>query len=332
MRIPEKDDLRAISGKTEDEITRWLKIGMLEYMFEGAGREAFPGAENFIDQQQGSVADDLAAVVKALGARDQETFRSACAIALRSLDFDSEHDALFATELLRLGAQIRALGLLKVLAEKAFRIPATEHTLALYELAFEVARDLADLKSPDAANCLYHLIRCSGYFRPALAGRALIALTEADPEHFAKHYYSLREALDQSFGYDANVAENRHRQSKRHELVEDILALLPDQKLLVYACKPEPVPRAAVANWWLSTLKKDFVNTYRQLLGYVRTTEAGPVFSGRLERAYPSVQRKAPSPDLDLDRDKSQFLKAVADALGFSEAMPRGKTLASDRA
>jgi hypothetical protein len=318
MRIPQRDDLREVSGKTPDEIARWLKLGLLEYMFEGHGRHAFPGVENFIEQQGGSIADDLAAIVKELGARDQETFRSACAIVLRSLDFGDERDAIFAKELLRLGAQVRALGLLRVLAEKAFRISDGEHTRSLYELAFEVARDLSDLRSPDAADCLYHLIRCSGFFRPALAGRALVALTEADPENFAKHYDRLYGELDESYGYDPVELHDPVKQEERQELLEDIIAILPNQKLLLHPCRPGPGPRPEVTNWWLNTLKDEFRTTYNFLLGEAQLLPG--VASAVVTAPKQARQRRRRVSGREgFDPSQLDFFKQVENALGLTD-------------
>jgi hypothetical protein len=193
-----------------DQYAAWLKVGLQEYMFERRGRRAFPGTENYIEQQ-GDISEDIAAIVKALNFRDQEEFRRASAVALRSLDFSIERDALVSQEILRLGAKIRALDLLKVLAEKAFTLPDNTNTDRLYELAFEFARDLADMKRPDALDCLHHLIRVPKRFREALSGSALFALTEADPDDFANHFDLLRQPLDRMFGY-----RRRRRRRRGH--------------------------------------------------------------------------------------------------------------------
>lgn len=263
MRIPSSADLSELHGKSAEEYASWLGVGLREYLLEQKGRRAFPGAEHFIGEHHG-LSEDLAYIIRALGARDQAAVKKACALTLEELSFDDEADALLAAELLRLGAKIKAVSLLEVLARKSFRLSPENGSTPLYNLAFEFSRDLADLSSNRATECLRHLINRDHGFRPALAGQALIALTEAAPEQFTQHWDLLCPFLDEAFGYSPTEKVDAQERARK-TLVGSIIDRLPYQSLLHYPSLPRGEMRPEVTNWWFNTLRKGFPTIFNQL-------------------------------------------------------------------
>jgi hypothetical protein len=306
MRLPERDDLRELSGKSAVEFAIWLKVGLFEYLFEKAGRRAFPGAENFVEQQD-DISEDLAQIAMALCARDLQMFKEACEITLRELDFNIAQEAIVAEEVMRLGAKVRATGMLEVLSNKSFRILPDSPSSALYDLAFEFARDLADFGKQTSVDCLLHLIRSPG-FRPALSGQALVALTEADPSTFADHYDCLREALNQKFGYSVVLEDEVTRPAQRRQLISSISARVVDQQLLLHPCLPSESSRPEVTNWWFETLRGEFQPLYNRLRDL---SHAKPI---RVTVSRPPVARRLVIPSRK--KGETDFFRRIRDALG----------------
>ncbi len=264
MRLPGPDDLTALRGRDSKYLSRWLRTGLFEFLFERKGRNAFPGADRFIEEQS-DVSEDLAVVARALGERDRENLRAAGVIVLRELNFSDERESIVAELVLRLGAKIKALGMLEVLAEKSFRkFPGPKGT-RLYTLAFEFARDLADLSQPYAWQCLRHLILMDEYFHPGLAGPALIALTEAAPNEFRASFDLLVDSLDAFYGYEPNSSGIVDKAPARKRLLSAILERLLDRDLILYPCRPKNRPEPETTNWWFNTLRTEFRPLFEDL-------------------------------------------------------------------
>jgi hypothetical protein len=259
VRRPEFDDLAPLRDQTAIWFERWLRLGLKEYLFERRGRYAFPGAEDFIEQGEGDIANDLTLIGRSLSSRDLDNFSTAVTHSISGLDFTDARGATVAITLMKLGAGIHARGISRVVADKAFSIPDTQIGRQLYELAFSLAGQLADIEREDAIACLRHLINLPKLFRYELSGRALLALTKADPREFPAHFELLRPALDRRFGLASNSQqEENRRRRQRQRLIAALIAIVPDPTLLASPCAPESEQRGEEDNWWAMTLAEHF--------------------------------------------------------------------------
>jgi hypothetical protein len=270
VRKPTPEDLKLLRGQPVGWFERWLKLGLQEYLFERQGRYAFPGAEDFIEQGEGDIASDLARIGRALTARDLENFATGVTNLLENLDFSGEHGAVVAIILLKLGAGIGATGISRVIAEKAFTIPDTQTGRQLYEIAFSLADQLADIERADAVACLRHLISLPRLFRINLSGRALVALSKAQPREFPAHFELLRRALDERYGFlPVSLPEEKRRASQRQRLIASLISIIPESTLLAAPCVPNPSQIHEDDNWWAMTLAEHFPELLNQLSNHL---------------------------------------------------------------
>jgi hypothetical protein len=247
-----------LAGQTAKWFAQWLSLGLEDYLFERGGRKAFPGAENFVDQPVGSIAGDLMAIADCLAPRDRAAFRQGIVIGLRELDFANERDVVVAVHLLELGCGLTAPEVIRTIAEKVYTIPCTEDGRKLFRLAFDAADQLAPNEPGDVVLAIRHMVARETLFDPTLAGRALVAMTAAEPHNFADHFdflrvplgaqYRLRSLRDPS---EEVVARQRRR------LIRNVAAKLINENLLAYPCRPDGEPRPEERNWWLEALSSE---------------------------------------------------------------------------
>jgi hypothetical protein len=251
VRYPGPDDLRELHGRSPSWYAAWLRIGLAAIQFERKGSDAFPGAENFVDQHDGPVASELRLVAFALPERDLEAFRQGLAELLQSLNFADPREAAVARSVMQLGAGIAARGLLGILASKSFTL-AGDHGTRLYDLAFDLAAHLPDLQPDDTIRCLRHLVKQSALFQPATVGRALIAMTQAKADAFSDHFKFLRPALEDQYRYllrEDEKEQERKRARLRKRLINGLTPLFRDMSPLTRSDPANPLPL-----WWLDAL------------------------------------------------------------------------------
>ncbi|WCM28580.1 hypothetical protein NDN01_06565 [Sphingomonas sp. QA11] len=267
MRQPGNDDLTVLRGVPAEWFQQWLGLGLREYLFERRGRYAFPGAEPFIEQGEGNIASDLVIIAGALGVRDRHSFGQGLIALLASLDFGTDFGAIIAAYLIELGVGVRAAGMPRIIANKAFSIQPTESGRKLYELAFTVAGQLADLEAEDTVICLRHLINQPRLFRSSLSGRALLALCKARPRAFPDHFDLLRKPLEEKLGRKSRVAaEEQRRVRQRRRLIATLVEIMPEPNLLAYPCAPNARREREEDNWWLMALSEDFPDLLKEFV------------------------------------------------------------------
>lgn len=298
MRIPGPDDLTPLRQESAAWFEEWLRLGLREYLFEGCGRRAFPGAEIFIEQGEGNIASDLAVIARALSARERDAFNKGLAAALASLDFSVDDDAVIATSLIELGAATAASGLSRVLADKAFSIQNSAAGNKLYQIAFSVAGQMAEIDGQETLVCLRHLVGLPRLFRPEFAGRALIALTKAQPRAFPAHFDSLREPLEARYGtlsYSDPGEERRVRQ--RHQLLAALIEIIPEPGLLAFPCAPTAHLAREEDSWWPMALADGFPDLLDELAEHA-PSEPVPALFGNQSHAPPKLAETATKADM----------------------------------
>jgi hypothetical protein len=157
------------------------------------------------------------------------------------------------------------------MADKAYRVAPGSKASALYDLAFDTARELASFGGAEAASCLRHLILQPGCFRPALAGDALLALTAAAPGEFKDHLDLLRRSLKMVFGIqERSTDDDERRVGDRRRLIDALLSRIRPRHQLLYAMRPDAgLHRPEDRNWWFNTIRSEFPELYGELERYL---------------------------------------------------------------
>jgi hypothetical protein len=142
MRIATETDVAVFRGKSQIFFASWLYKGLREYLFEKKGRYAFPGAENFIEQQE-DISLDIAEIVKALSEADSDTFKKASVAVFRAMKLDTATEIGIGKEILRICAHLNASDIVGVLKQKESELKSNSIDPGFYDLVKEVVRDMS---------------------------------------------------------------------------------------------------------------------------------------------------------------------------------------------
>lgn len=294
IREPISQELAKFEILSTDEYASWIWEGLFGYLFEGLGRAAFPGAEPFIEQPEGGLASDLGHLFLKLDRHALERVRAAVVRLLQEADFTDVKQAVVALHLLRLGANIKALGLPAILAQKRVTIPANDAGEQLFATAFDIATQAGFREPLETVDCLRLLVG-SPLFPPNWTGRALVGMTRADPEGFPGHFIALRERLHQAYHIERSKwFVSTETGAERVAVVRQIARLLGDDKVGMLV---QPLHDGDTDSWWLQTLEDPRLAGVRESIDRVLQdpeppgdipTEASPV--GNFVADYDTVE------------------------------------------
>lgn len=249
MRYPTSADLVSLLGMDAEAFAGWLNVGLSEYLLERRGREAFSEVRNFVDQGEGNIVADLRRIFDVLPARHQEIFKDGVSRLIQRLDYSRPAHASVAMAALELGTAIAAHDLLRIVAGKSFSMSGA-HGARLFDLTFELSAQLADLDPFHAVDCLRHLIEHKNLFEPQLAGRALLALSQAKPDLLVEHFLVLEDSLNRKYGYVAESEDETRRLKSRARLLDGLSRRVPNKRLFVSVLERAP----GQFQWWHATL------------------------------------------------------------------------------
>ena len=256
MRKPTREDLPSIQRRSARWYARWLATGLEAYIFEGAGRAAFPGASTWLDTMEGEdIATGLATIGNALSARDKGAFRHAIAFALAMQEPQLDERAItIARKLLRLGDAMRATELYRTLqlwVTTHSRPEAPRGWGELLEHAITMVRNLP-VPDPTAVTCLRAIVRQSE-FPDEETELVFIALCAHSPEHIVDHIKLLEPRLSIRLRRDSDLEIENYRQQQRENLKFEIMSLISPELYNTFIKQSQTLRSEHKEDWLLLT-------------------------------------------------------------------------------
>lgn len=264
-RKPRPEDLAPFVGRNAETHADWLDTGFRQYLIEKRDAASFPGAEQYIDQADGSLVSEVGEFLLAMPASEWPVVRRAVELLIQRTDFSDDTGAVIAKALLALAKLLNSDRIPCIIAHKALSIPLTPAGQSLFTTAFDIATQ-SGFTSPDATvDCLDALVRRDGLFEPSRIGRVLIGMTRAKPEHFTAHYDRLFSRLQTAYNepfdrwgclMSTTTQDAETRAAARRNVVRQIARLVRDDVALAYPCDPKfNLSYHESTNWWLRTLE-----------------------------------------------------------------------------
>jgi hypothetical protein len=309
----------------------WLYEALRCEMIEGRGPEAY-GAYAATVLAGDTLSDGLRRVANSLGTIGNAIFAEACPKVLERLDFSDKPQIKIATVILELSRAVGATRSLRELARKANKFPVDQWPGAFFQVALELTRVLALNDGANAAALLRHLVTSAGNFPIHQSSQTLVALATAAPEDIANHWNLLSNYLEQALGNKDGTLSDREeklRHGRRKDLLDELIARVPQKKLLSFRQLTMSADGAVIPQWWLDTLAQapdDVREAIRSDLN-ISTRSPMPTFQGNAERTqtFQQKDRVVPSwrrPSVNHKRSH----KSIAEALGFKpKAVPNRK-------
>lgn len=241
-----RERMPGLHGQAPRFFANWLRSGVPAFL-AGAGRDAFPGAANYVGWA-GAIEEDIAAIFGVLNSAEQSAFQEGVAIALAELPLRDAGSGAALIAMIRLAGLVNAREAVDVIIPVLVDADAArvDQVVNAYCRAFDLVVELAS-PAPHAVRALLTMLTSDG-FRDELAAPALVALARADPTNFAAHLDALARPLNAQYHPDRLDEPGRRSTTDRDRLLETVARLVP-----VAAVTPAfgTARRAAFSSDWI---------------------------------------------------------------------------------